>query len=98
MPFALACDAPPHQLAVIEELDGVVRALAALADRILEVTAEARGLVALTDWHARAAAAFHERAEEWAGEISSLYCPTETARILAADARDRVALAVWDDC
>lgn len=98
MPFDLACDAPPHQLAVVEELDEVVRALDALADRILEVIAEARGLVALTDWHARAAVAFHERAEEWVGEISSLSCPTETARILAAEARDRAALAVWEGC
>lgn len=98
MPFDLACDAPPQQLAAVEELDEVVRALDALSDRILEVTAEARGVVALTDWHARAAVAFHERAEEWVGEISSLFCPAETARLLAAEARDRAAIAVWEGC
>jgi len=98
MPLDIACAASPAQLALIEELDGVVRALAALGDRILEVAADARGLAALTDWRARAAVAFHERAEEWAGEISSLYCPTDTARLLAAEARDRAALAVWEGC
>jgi len=98
MPHDIACGASPAQFALIDELDGVVRALAALGDRILEVTAGARGLAALTDWQAKAAVAFHERAEEWVGEISSLYCPTETARILAAEARDRTALAVWEGC
>jgi len=98
MPLDIACDASTAQFAVIDELDRVVRALAALGDRILEVTAEARGLATLTDWRARAAVAFHDRAELWVGEISSLHCPTETARLLAAEARDRAAVAMWEGC
>lgn len=98
MSFDLACDAPPHEFAVVEELDGVVHALVALAEQILEVTVGARGVANLTDWRAKAAVAFHERAEEWAGEISGLYCLTETTRVLAAEARDRAALALWEGC
>lgn len=73
------------------QLDIVARELATLSERILDAAAQARSLAAATDWQARAAEAFHERAEAWAGEISSLVCLAETARLAAAQARD----AAW---
>lgn len=74
--------------ATASQLDIVARELAVVSDRLLDATSRARALAAATDWHARAAEAFHAKAEEWAREISSLVCLAETARIAAAQARD----------
>lgn len=70
----------------------VARELAFLTDRLADAAAAARGLAAATDWQARAATAFHERADKWAGDVSGLVCLAETTRLEAAHARDRAAL------
>jgi hypothetical protein len=69
----------------------VARELGYLSERIVDAAATARGLAAATDWRARAAEAFHVRAEGWAGEVSSLVCTVETARLEAVRARDAAA-------
>ncbi|WP_240642147.1 hypothetical protein [Microbacterium sulfonylureivorans] len=74
------------------QLDVVARELAIVNERILDAASRARSLAAATDWRARAAEAFHARAEEWAREISSLVCLAETARLAAAQARDAAYL------
>ena len=74
------------------QLDIVARELAAINDRILDAASRARSLAAATDWQARAAEAFHARAEEWAREVSSLVCLAETARVAAIQARDAAHL------
>lgn len=74
------------------QLDIVARELGHLSERIQDAAANARGLAAATDWRARAAEAFHRRAEEWAGEVSSLVCTAETARLAACGARDAAEL------
>ncbi|WP_194410010.1 hypothetical protein [Microbacterium cremeum] len=79
-----------HQLAL------VVRDLAVVIGRLTDAAAAARGLSAATDWQSAAAAAFHERAEAWAGEVSGLVCLAESARIDACHARDRAALREAD--
>ena len=70
------------------ELDIVVRGLAAVSDRLLDAAVTARALASATDWQARAAVAFHEKAEQWASEVSSLGCLAETVRASAARARE----------
>lgn len=70
------------------ELDIVVRELALVSDRLLEAARAARSLAAATDWQARAAVAFHEKAERWAGDVSALGCLAETVRITAVRARE----------
>lgn len=79
-----------HQLAV------VVRDLATIIEWLTDAAATARGLAAATDWQSRAATAFHEKAESWAGEVSGLVCLAETARIDASHARDRAAFREAD--
>ena len=79
-------------LGAASQLDIVAREMAAVSERILDAATQARALSAATDWQARAAEAFHARAEEWAGEVSSLVCLAETARLSAARARDAVLL------
>ncbi|KRB36947.1 hypothetical protein [Microbacterium sp. Root180] len=74
------------------QLDIVARELAALSERLTVAATGARGLAAATDWRARAAEAFHRLATQWAGEVSSLVCLAETARLSAARARDA---ALW---
>lgn len=74
--------------ATASQLEIVARELESLTERIVEAAANARGLAAATDWRARAAELFHRRAEEWAGEVSSLVCTAETARLAACRARD----------
>ena len=74
-----------HQLAA------VVRDLVMIIEQLTDAASTARGLAAATDWQSRAATAFHEKAESWAGEVSGLICLAETARIDAAHARDRAA-------
>ncbi len=77
------------------ELDLIARELAGVWDRLLEVAAHARGLAAATDWQARAATAFHERAERWVGEVSGMHCLAESARLAAvAAARDAACAAI----
>jgi len=77
--------ASASQLAIVaRELDAVVL-------RLADAAAHARSLAAATDWQARAAEAFPASAEDWAGEVSSLGCLAETARLAAARARD----AAW---
>jgi hypothetical protein len=80
-----------HTAPTSAELDIVVRELAAVSDLILQAAAEARTLAAAADWQSPAARAFHARAAEWAGEISSLGCVAETARLAAIRARE----ATW---
>ncbi|MCC2032731.1 hypothetical protein [Microbacterium allomyrinae] len=75
-----------------QELAIVARELAVIGDRIADAVTNARGLSAATDWQAKAATAYHEKADAWAGAVSSLLCLAETARLDAARARDRVAL------
>jgi len=77
------------------ELDIVVRELTAIVERLGELTTIARALSGETDWQARAARIFHERADRWAGDVSSLQCASETARLEARRARDSAALAAW---
>lgn len=78
--------------ATASQLEIVARELGSLTERIVDATANARGLAAATDWRARAAEAFHQRADEWAGEVSSLVCTAETARLAACRARDSAEL------
>lgn len=70
----------------------IARELGALSERLTVAATGARGLAAATGWRARAAEAFHRRAAEWAGQVSSLVCLAETARLSAARARDA---ALW---
>lgn len=74
--------------AAASQLGIVVRELTVLSERIVDAAAGARGLAAATDWQARAAAAFHRLAAQWAGEVSGLVCLAETARLSAAGALD----------
>ncbi|GAA1922021.1 hypothetical protein GCM10009775_13080 [Microbacterium aoyamense] len=74
--------------AATPELDVVVRELERLSDRLLDVAHIARSLAAATDWQARAAVAFHEKATRWAGTVSGLGCLAETTRIDAVQARE----------
>ncbi|MCH6230473.1 hypothetical protein MK786_06950 [Microbacterium sp. CFH 31415] len=80
---------------VASQLDIVARELGVVSDRLGDAAALARALAASTDWQSSAATAFHARAEEWAGEVSSLVCLAETARLSAARARDAVLFS-WD--
>lgn len=70
------------------ELDVVVRELERISDRLQDAAQIARSLVAATDWQARAAMAFHEKAARWAGAVSGLGCLAETARIDVVQARE----------
>ncbi|MDN3497184.1 hypothetical protein QL996_14675 [Planococcus sp. APC 4015] len=70
------------------ELDIVVSELARVSDLLLAFAGEARTLAAGTDWQARAAQAFHDRASRWAGDVSNLSYLAETARMSVASARD----------
>lgn len=76
-----------HQLTI------VARELALLIDRIADAAVVARGLAEATDWQAKAATAFHERATQWAGDVSGLACVAETARADVDRARDRAVAA-----
>jgi hypothetical protein len=75
-----------------DQLRIVARELDLLIERIADAAALARSLAAATDWQARSATVFHDRAERWAGSVSGLTCAAETARLDAAIARDRAAL------
>ncbi|MEZ3160741.1 hypothetical protein AB1K54_09380 [Microbacterium sp. BWT-B31] len=95
--MSLDLAAPPNSraLAAAHDLGIVVDELQAFADRLVEVTAVARGLAAQTDWRAKAAAVFHTRAERWAGEVSGLACAAETARLDAVEAQRRMEWIAW---
>jgi hypothetical protein len=80
-----AGDPASHQLAI------VARELARVIDRLEDAAALARRLSGETDWRAKAATAFHDRADAWAGSVSGLQCLAETARYEAARAQDRAA-------
>ncbi len=93
MPIDIGCTSPSvNQLAIVS------REFADVADRLAELAATARGLAALTDWRARAATVFHERAEEWAGDVSGLGRLAEEARFATERARERVAYEVLWSC
>jgi hypothetical protein len=79
-------------LGAADELAIVARELATLIDRITDAATAAWGLAAATDWQARAATAFHAKAETWAGDVSGLVCLAETARLDAAVAAQRLLL------
>ncbi len=87
MTIPLPADAATQQLAI------VVRELAQLIDRITDAALAARGLAEATDWRAKAATAFHDRAVTWAGDVSGLGCLAETLRYDADRAQDRAAWA-----
>ncbi len=93
MPIDTAC-----ALDTVIRLDAVVAELTLLSDRMLEAAASARGLAGQTEWHARAALAFTDRADRWARDVSGLGCLAETARIAAMRARDRAAVRTWSEC
>lgn len=82
-----AADSAAHQLAQVE------REFSRLLERITDAAHLARSLADAVDWQAKAAAVFHDRATAWAGDVSGLSCPAETARHDAARARDRAAFA-----
>lgn len=82
--------------AASRELAIVARELASLSDRLTDAATAARALSATTDWRAKAATAFHEKSEAWAGEVSSLGCLAETARLDAENAHHRAAMIASD--
>jgi hypothetical protein len=82
MPFDTLC-APRYT----PELDIVIREFDGLAQRLVAAAQEARGIAAGTDWHARAAHVFHERAEAWALSVARLADLAEVARIESVQAR-----------
>ena len=76
-----------------QQLTTVERQLALLIENLADAALVARGLAGATDWQAKAATAFHDRATLWAGDVSGLSCLAETARTDAAHARDRALYA-----
>lgn len=82
--------------AAADELAIVARELAEISDRLTDAAAAARGLSALTDWRAKAATAFHEKADAWAREAAALVPLAETARLDADRARYRAAMIASD--
>lgn len=89
--MTISC-APP----LTPELDLAVAELERVCDLLLAFAGEARGLAAGTDWQARAATEFHDRADRWAGDVSSLGCLAESARHAAVSARAAAReLDVW---
>lgn len=78
---------PLHQLTI------VARELALLRDRLADAAIVARGLADATDWQAKAATAFHERATLWAGDVSGLGCLGEQAQAEVDRACDRARFA-----
>lgn len=79
-----------------DELAIVARELGPLVDRLTDAAAGARTLATATNWQAKAATAFHEKAEAWAAQVAGLVTLAETARTDAAHARDRMALLEAD--
>lgn len=82
MPFDTLCAPRPTP-----ELDIVVREFDVLADRLTAAAHDARGIAAGTDWHARAALVFHERADAWAQSVARLAHLAELARVETMQAR-----------
>jgi hypothetical protein len=71
----------------------VTREVALLIERLDDAASGARRLSGQTHWQAKAAAAFHELADTWAGEVSGLRCAAETVRLETSRACDRAAFA-----
>lgn len=94
MPFDPACAASE----AVAQYDIVLREMRQISDRLLSAAAAAKSLSTATEWRARAAEAFHTQAEQWAGDVSGLYCLAESARLATADARDDAALAELMRC
>lgn len=69
------CSTRPPTTSPAQELAIVARELAVIGDRIADAVTNARGLSAATDWQAKAATAYHEKADAWAGAVSSLLKP-----------------------
>lgn len=90
MTLNLCSDAAAAAL-VAQRLDIVLRELDALLVRLAEAGLEAGGLAAGTDWSATAARAFHEAADEWAGDVRALEDVAVDLRNDVRIARDRAA-------
>lgn len=89
----MQCTTPGIASPDIARLDIVARELEAISERLNAVAQLARGLSAATDWHARAATAFHDAASAWSGDVSGLGCLADEAQAAAWRAR---WVAVWN--
>jgi len=69
----------------------VTRELSHLVERLEDAAVLARRLSGETAWHAKAATAFHERADEWAVVVAALPGLADAACRAAVHARDRAA-------
>jgi hypothetical protein len=90
-PAATVC-APGAETGVAA-LAGVTRELRSISEALDDAAATARMLDQATDWHARAAQAFHERAFAWAGDVSGLACLLESVILEVGIAQQRAAVA-----
>lgn len=84
---------PPPADSASLQLAHALGQLARLIDRITDAALLARGLADAVRWQAKAAAAFHDRATGWAGDVSGLGCLAEGVRHDLARARERAAFA-----
>ncbi len=73
------------------ELALVLRELAQIGELLHDAALVARSLSAQTEWRARSASVFRERATTWAGEVTGLECLLETARLSASRAAQQAA-------
>lgn len=78
----------------VARLDVIVSELDRLVDRLAAVTGTVRGLEAGTRWRARAASAFHDRAQAYACDVSALGGLSEQVRSAARRARWVTVLSV----
>lgn len=85
---------PPSTVA----LEIVVRELDALAARLDDLIARARGLGDRTDWQAESARGFHTAATAWAGQVGGLACGLAQARFSAAQALQLQRWRAETDC
>lgn len=91
MPPAASALCSPGAEAGVAALAGVARELRAISVALDDAAATARTLDQATDWHARAARAFHDQAFAWAGDVSGLACLLETVILEVAMAQSRAA-------
>lgn len=75
----------------VRELDTAARQLRVLGEELVDAAAAVRALVALVQWEAKAATAFHERAESWAEEVRGVDRILDAARADALSGRARAA-------
>jgi hypothetical protein len=73
-------------------LAGIAHELRSLSEVLDGATTTARTLDHATDWHARAATAFHDQAFAWAGDVAGLACLLESVILEVRLAQDRAAL------